>query len=160
MLEQYKAEAEANPNAIKKARDKWKKAMHDSKVCFSIDLDRLLIEKGDIVYVDIKRGKYKGTKGQGEVFFLKQDKFATKRLSNKLDGSYSVGLKVDGKTVFTNEKNCKKVINGEVQENIIIYNRIVLPENKRKTFEYKVEEEEYKVHRGQKEFIQGVYAPF
>tara|TARA_Y100000592_G_C5458930_1_gene312919 strand:- start:1254 stop:1970 length:717 start_codon:yes stop_codon:yes gene_type:complete len=149
MLEQYMAEAEANPNTIKIARDKWKKAMHDANVSFSENLDRLLVQKGDIVYVDIKRGKYKGTKGQGEVFFLRQDQFATKRLSNKLDGSYSVGLKIDGKAVFTNEKNCKKVINGEVQENQINFNRIELKDNTTNSYEYRIVKENYKVHRGQ-----------
>ena len=142
MLEKYKAEAEANPNPIKIVRDKWINATHEAKVSFSEELDKLLIQKGDIVFIDIKRGKFKGTKGQGKIFFLREDGFAK-------DNSYSVGLNINGKTVFTNEKNCKKVINDEVQENQINFNQIILTDNyNNNLYNYKVIKETHKVHRG------------
>tara|TARA_R110001592_G_scaffold337508_1_gene624208 strand:+ start:7683 stop:8381 length:699 start_codon:yes stop_codon:yes gene_type:complete len=143
MLDRYKAEAERNPNPIKIARDKWINTMHDARVSFSEKLDKLLLQKEDIVYIDIKRGKFKATKGEGKVFFLRKDSFAN-------DGSYSVGIKIDGKTVFTNEKNCKKVIDGEVQENQINFNKIILTDNYNSNlYNYKVIKETHKVHRGQ-----------
>ena len=86
MLAEYKRLAEESPNEVKKARDAYAAKREELRIEYSLEVDKRIIEMGDLVEVPtISRGKNKGKGGIGTVTWMKQDGFAS-------DDSFCLGV--------------------------------------------------------------------